>query len=85
MSLRLGALIDCEGRLQRDFTDFARLWSTVKEDWRDDRCRRFEQTHLSTLGPSLSRFTTALHEFCDTVRKADSALQDEHDPAQELN
>ena len=58
MAFNLGRVIDCEGRLQRDFIEFARLWSDVKEDWLDDRCRRFEQEHLSTLGPSLSRFVT---------------------------
>lgn len=85
MSFNLGRVIDCEGRLQRDFTEFARLWSAVKEDWVDDRCRRFEQERLSTLGPSLSRFAAALHEFCDVVRKADRDLRDEQLPSDELN
>ncbi len=77
MSFPLGRITDCEGRLQRDFSDFARLWSRVREDWLDDRCRQFEKDHLSTLGPSLSRFAAALHEFSDAVRKADVDLRDE--------
>ena len=77
MAFNLGRVIDCEGRLQRDFIEFARLWSDVKEDWLDDRCRRFEQEHLSTLGPSLSRFAAALHEFTEVVRKAEVALKDD--------
>ncbi len=77
MSFNLGRVIDCEGRLQRDFIEFARLWSDVKEDWLDDRCRRFEQEHLSTIGPSLSRFAAALHEFTEVVRKAEVALKDD--------
>ncbi len=77
MAFNLGRVIDCEGRLQRDFIEFARLWSDVKEDWLDDRCRRFEQEHLSTIGPSLSRFTAALHEFTEVVRKAEVALKDD--------
>lgn len=79
MPLNLGPLTDAENRFRRDFVEFARLWADVKEDWRDDRCRRFEQEHLSTLGPSLNRFTAALTEFTDAVRKADRALADENE------
>ena len=79
MAFRLGMLTECEGRLQHDYSDFARLWSEVMEDWRDQRCRQFEQEHLSTLGPSLHRFVVELREFCDAVRKADNRLKDEND------
>ena len=85
MAFNLGRVIDCEGRLQRDFGEFARLWSDVKEDWLDDRCRRFEQEHLSTIGPSLSRFAAALQEFCDEVRTAEQKLKDSQDPSQEIH
>ena len=51
MAFQIGRVADCEGRIQRDFTEFARLWSKVREDWLDDRCRKFEQEHLSSLGP----------------------------------
>ena len=85
MSFNLGQVTDCEGRLQRDFAEFARLWSAVREDWLDERCRRFEQEHLSTLGPSLNRFVAELHDFCDKVRKADLALKDDQNPSEELN
>lgn len=77
MSFPMGRITDCQGRLQRDYSEFARLWSRVREDWLDDRCRQFEKDHLSTLGPSLSRFAAALHEFSDAVRKADVDLRDE--------
>lgn len=77
MSFPMGPITDCQGRLQRDFSEFARLWSRVREDWLDDRCRTFEKDHLSTLGPSLSRFAAALNEFSDAVRKADVDLRDE--------
>jgi len=79
MTFRLAPIADCENRLKRDYIEFARAWAAVKEDWLDDRCRQFEKDHLTTLGPSLNRFTAALHEFSDAVRKADSALKD--DPA----
>ena len=79
MPLNLGPLTDAENRFRRDFVEFARLWADVKEDWRNDRCRRFEQEHLSTLAPSLNRFTAALTEFTDAVRKADRALADENE------
>ena len=85
MAFHLGRITDCEGRIQRDFVEFARLWSQVKEDWLDDRCRQFEQEHLSSLGPSLSRFTAALHEFCDAARTADNELRDDQRASDELN
>ena len=85
MSIHLGRVSDCEGRIQRDFTEFARLWASVREDWLDDRCRKFEQEHLSSLGPSLSRFTGTLHEFCDVVRKADIELKDDNAASNGLN
>lgn len=84
MAFNLGRIADCEGRLQRDFGEFARLWAAVRENWRDDRCRRFEQEHLSSLGPSMNRFAAALNEFTDAVRKADIALRDEQNHADEL-
>ncbi len=84
MAFNLGPLADAENRFQRDFVDFSRLWASVKDDWRDDRCRRFEQEHLSTLGPSLNRFMASLHEFTDLVRKADRTLQDDRQAETEL-
>jgi hypothetical protein len=77
MPLPTARLTDCESRLQRDFSEFARLWSRVRENWLDDRCRKFEQDHLSTMGSSLGRFATALHELNDSLRKADTELRDE--------
>lgn len=77
MAFQIGRVTDCEGRIQRDFAEFARLWAKVREDWLDDRCRQFEREHLSSLGPSLSRFTGTLNEFCDAIRKADIELKDD--------
>ena len=77
MSFHLGRLTDFEGRLQRDYVEFARLWAAVKEDWLDDQCRKFEQKNLRSLGPSLNRFTGSMHEFCESVRKAESDLRDD--------
>lgn len=85
MRFNLNRIIDCEGRLQRDYGEFARLWAAVREDWLDERCRRFEKERLSSLGPSLSRFTAALHEFGDVVRKAESELRDSQHSSEELN
>ena len=79
MALNLGLLTDAENRFRHDFVEFAKLWADVKQDWQDDRCRRFEQEHLSSLGPSLNRFTAALNEFTDKVRKADRMLADENE------
>ena len=77
MPLNLARLTDCENRLQRDFTQFARLWSDVKEDWADGRRDQFEREHLSSVGPSLQRFTAALHDFSDAARQADRDLADD--------
>jgi hypothetical protein len=85
MSFHLGRVADGEARIQRDFTEFAMLWANVREDWLDDRCRKFEQEHLFTLGPSLSRFSRTLHEFCDAVRKADIELKDDRAVSDGLN
>ncbi|TWT80684.1 hypothetical protein CA13_21300 [Planctomycetes bacterium CA13] len=76
MAVKLGPIRDAENRIRRDFIDFARLWGDVRQDWLDDRCRQFEQKHLASLGPSLNRFTAALSEFYEVVRRADEALQD---------
>lgn len=85
MAFNLGRVTDAENRLRRDFVEFSRLWRAVREDWLDERCARFENEHLSTIGPSLNRFTAALHEFCDSIRKADQALKDHQRPSDELN
>lgn len=85
MSFKLNRIVDCESRLQRDYSEFARLWAAVREDWLDERCRKFEREHLTSLGPSLSRFTAALHEFSDVVRKADSQLRDSRSTSEELD
>lgn len=77
MAFHLGRITDFEGRLQRDYVEFARLWAAVREDWLDDQCRKFEQKHLRSLGPSLNRFTASMHEFSESVRKAEAALRDD--------
>lgn len=76
MSLNLGPIADGESRLRTEFVEFSRLWLDVKEVWRDDRCRRFEQEHLATIGPSLNRLATAISEFSEQIRKAERALED---------
>ena len=85
MAFYLGPINDCEGRIRRDFTEFARLWTQVRDDWSDERCRRFEQENLSSLGPALSRFTGTLNEFCDSIRKADLELKDDNLPSDGLD
>ncbi len=72
----LAPLTDAQGRLRRDFSDFARLWQETKEDWRDERCRRFEKEHLSSLGPSLGRLSSTLAEFSEWIRQCQSAVDD---------
>ncbi len=76
MSYPMGRMTECEGRLRRSFSEFARLWGQVREDWRDERCQAFEKDYLTNIGPSLSRFAAALNEFNEAVRKADAALVD---------
>lgn len=80
----ISPLVDAQNRFRRDFVEFARLWQDAKDNWKDDRARRFEQEHLSSLGPSLSRFTAALNEFTDALRKAQTSLGDEDQPSDQL-
>ncbi|TWU14990.1 hypothetical protein Pla52o_55270 [Novipirellula galeiformis] len=77
MTFKLGPAQDAENRIKRDFSEFSRLWSEVREVWLDDRCRQFEQQHLSNLGPSLTRFSSALQECCEVIRRAEEALNDD--------
>ena len=84
MTFRLAPLYDCQERIKRDYIEFARGWSSVKENWLDDRCRQFEREHLNSLGPSLNRLNAALNEFGDTVRKAELALKDEQSATEGL-
>ncbi len=76
MEFRSERLADCESRIQRDFIEFSRLWSETAESWSDSRRKRFERERLSTLGPSLSRFCTAMHEFTEILQKANQSLSD---------
>jgi hypothetical protein len=85
MAFNLGRLTDSENRLRRDFSEFSRLWASVREDWLDERCEQYQREHLTTIGPSLNRLTATLHEFYDNVRKADHALKDDQRPSDELN
>jgi hypothetical protein len=84
MAMQIGRLTDAENRFKRDFIEFAKLWAEVKGDWRDERCRKFEQEHLASLGPSLNRFTTAVSEFTAKIRKADRELTDEQESSDQL-
>ena len=83
MAFNLGPLYDAESRFERDFVDFSKLWASVRENWLDHKRDEFQREHLSTLGPSLNRFCTALQEFCDKARKADHLLADEENPSEE--
>ena len=80
----LSPLIDAQNRFQRDFVEFARIWQDAKDEWKDDRAKRFEQEHLSTLGPSLSRFAATLNEFTETLRKAQMAVNDQDQASDQL-
>ena len=82
--LNLGPLIDAQNRFRRDFVAFAAVWQDAKDNWKDDRARRFEQEHLSTLGPSLTRFAAALNEFTEQIRQAQSALSDRTQSSDQL-
>ncbi len=76
MPMNLGPLADAENRFRHGYTEFARSWIVVRENWLDDRCRRFQEERLSSIGPCLARFTAALHEFENIARKADRELAD---------
>ena len=76
----IGPLVEAQNRFRREFNDFARIWQDAKEVWKDDRAREFEQEHLSSMGPSLSRFAANLADFTEEIRKAQVAIADtDHD------
>lgn len=80
----IAPLVDAQNRFRRDFNEFARVWQETKEVWRDDRARRFEQEHLTSMGPSLSRFTATLAEFTEEIRKSQIEVADTGHQADEL-
>ena len=82
--LNISTLIDAQNRFRKDFVEFARIWQDAKDNWKDDRARRFEQEHLASLGPSLSRFSAALNEFTETLRAAQTALNDQDAASDQL-
>ncbi|QDS92844.1 hypothetical protein FF011L_15930 [Roseimaritima multifibrata] len=72
----LGQLTDCENRSRRDWRDFARLWSEIKEDWQDQRRTRFEDEHLAPIPVSLNRLSAVLTELRDVLQTAEQDLRD---------
>lgn len=70
-------LHDGGGRLQKSFSDFSKVWCNAGDAWRDDRHRQFEQQHLSTIGPSLQRFSSTLSQLSESVSRAQKELRDE--------
>ena len=82
--LNTAPLTDAQTRFRKDFHDFARPWQESKQVWKDDRARQFEQEHLGSLGPSLSRFTATLAEFTEALRKAQTAINDDQTADREL-
>lgn len=77
MAFNLGRVTDCQNRLQHDFIEFSRLWADVRKDWADQRREQFERDHLTTIGASLNRFSTALQDFSEAVRRAEKSLDDQ--------
>lgn len=77
MNFRLGKVTDCENRIQRDFIEFAKAWRETKEHWADTRRDQFERERLAELGPALTRFAAEVHNFSETITKANRDLRDE--------
>lgn len=78
--LPLNRFHDAEGRLRREFTDFATALREVREVWKDERREQFERDHLEPLGPSLQRFGRELTELTRRMREADNELADRESP-----
>jgi len=81
MPLNLGQMSDCGNRIERDFVEFARLWTAVKEDWNDSRRDQFEREHLASLGGSLKRLASEVTEFSDFAQQAIRELRDDISPS----
>lgn len=85
MRFPTGPLDEAENQLRQRFSDLARLWLGVKETWKDERARQFEEEHLHPLEPGLNRLSAALSEFRDVIGSADRKLADDEPTGDRLD
>lgn len=74
---RIPALLDAENRLRRDWQNFASVWQSTAETWKDARRRQFENEQLKELPGVLSRTNAEVAQFRELVTKAAKALSDQ--------
>lgn len=74
---RIPALLDAENRLRRDWQNFASVWQSTAETWKDARRSQFENEQLKELPGVLSRTNAEVAQFRELVTKAAKALSDQ--------
>jgi hypothetical protein len=50
-------------------------WEATKEDWRDDNCRRFEETYLEPLEPQIKITLEAIMNLAELYTRAERECQ----------
>lgn len=63
--------------LQRETKTLQEQWVATKIHWQDDASREFEKVYLEPLLPNLRLALGALHEFSDSVQKAEAECRDD--------
>ncbi len=61
------------GRLAEAFSDLKERWEEVKEVWKDDTRRHFEETHLKPISREIQQLITATQQLQQAV---DGAVQE---------
>lgn len=70
-------LNDIDSRLRKDWTAFVEVWQLTKDQWRDAKCRQFEQEDLQPLPGVMSQTSAAIAEFRDFAMRVSQELRDE--------
>ncbi|QDV54646.1 hypothetical protein [Rosistilla oblonga] len=70
-------LNDIDSRMRKDWTSFVEVWQQTKDQWRDGKCRQFEQEDLQPLPGVMSQTSAAIAEFRDFAARVSQELRDE--------
>jgi hypothetical protein len=61
------------GRLAEAFSDLKERWEEVREVWRDEACKQFEEQHLKPIPRHVQQLVTATQQLSQAV---DGAVQE---------
>ena len=74
--MRVCNLQDGLGQLSHAAVDLNQCWTQVKEHWKDDNGRQFEESHLAPISPQMQQLIAAVQNLAQSVAKAVSELED---------